>query len=69
MEKPKTVEKTIDSIWIALYGMNGMPGVMNRLDKLEKRPRNNWLKVKDLVLFGIAIGGCLVGFGIIRPFV
>ena len=66
MEKPQTQKEVLDSIWFAIWGMNGVKGVMKRLDDLEKRPRNRWLAVKDLVLFAIAIGGFLVGSGVLN---
>lgn len=65
-DKPSTQKETIDAIWYALNGTNGSKGLVQRVEKLENRPRSRWLMVKDILLVLMPILFLLLGKGILN---
>lgn len=46
-EMPAKHDAILRDVWTALWGYNGETGLVSRVEKLENRPRNRWLRVKD----------------------
>jgi Uri superfamily endonuclease len=50
-EPPENDHDVLMALWYAIVGTNG-EGVMERVKRLEERPRARWLVIKDLLVSG-----------------
>jgi len=63
-EKPKLQREVIDQLWYCIIGTNN-DGIVDRVKRLEQRPRNRWLLIKDLCLVSAVVVTLLWGEGIL----